>query len=310
MSAVTESQIQFLSQKAISQLVLDRAPRNEFARILPFVPIEGYELQIGGIDAAGSLASYAQVETEGSSIVTTVPTITSRTFKLARLSSILEVYTITQDKYDNVSSILQTLTEIKVRAVKDLFHTKLYTGDAATAGEFDGLVKLADSYSQVFGADNGNVNGGTVKKGELEKLRASVQDSTPGAEVVFVMNARAYQHLLAVNYSDVEFINHPVLGMIPALAGVPVVIDNFISTAETLGSGSNLTSIYCVCLGKNGVSGLVPSGKGNREIRVRGPITSATAGVMTYQISWDVGIAAWNKAGFARMRGVAWQNIA
>jgi len=310
MAAISQSVLKDLAQTAVAELVLDKAPTNDFQRILPFVPIDGYELKLATVDASTTLAGHAGVETEGGSLTASVPSLGSRTHVLSRLSAILEVFTITQDKYNNVTDILQTLIDLKVRAVRDLFCAKFYSADSTVSGEFDGINKLATTFTQFFAANNNSADGGTVKKGELEKLRAVVQVSKPGAEIVFVMHARAYQHLLAVNYSDVEFVNHPVLGLLPTLAGVPIVIDNYIPTNESLGSGTNLTSIYCLALGRGvGVTGIVPAGAVGGEIRVRGPVTNETTGKMSYHVSWDVGIAAWNKGALARMTGVAWQNV-
>lgn len=310
MAAISRTLLKDFAQTAVAELVLDKAPQNDFQRILPFVPVDGYELKLAGVEAGGTLASFAGIETEGGTLASAVPTLTNRTFPMARIAAVLEVFTITQDKYSNANDILQTLLDLKSRAVRDLFCEKYYTGDSATTGEFDGVNKLATSCSQEIGANAGAADGGTVKKGELEKLRGMVQVARPGVEVVLVMHARAYQHLLAVNYSDVEFVNHPILGLLPTLAGVPIVVDNYIATNETQGAGTNLTSIYCFALGRGvGVTGIVPLSVVGGEIRVRGPVTSETAGKMTYHVSWDVGIAVWNKGGFARMKGVAWQNV-
>ncbi len=310
MTAISQTQIKDLALSAASELVVDKLPTNDLQRILPFTPIDGYELKLAGVDASATLASHAGIETEGGTLQASIPALANRTHVLSRISAVLEAYTITQDKYNTVSDILETLLELKARAVRDVFCGKFYRGDSAVTGEFDGLNKLATSYSQEFGANNDAGDGGTVQKKELPRLRAMVQVNRTGAEVLFVMHASAFQHLLAVNYADLEFVNHPILGMVPALVGTPIAFDNYISTTETKGSGTNLTSIYCIALGRGvGVSGIVPRGGVGGEIRVRGPITNASTGLMTYQVSWDVGIAAWNKAGFARMNGVAWQNV-
>ncbi|MGQ0613992.1 MAG: hypothetical protein ACT4PV_09675 [Planctomycetaceae bacterium] len=310
MTAISQSQIKDLALAAASELVVDKLPTNDLQRVLPFVAIDGYELKLAGVDAAGSLASHAGIETEGGSLVATIPSLATRTHALSRISAVLEAYTITQDKYNSVADILETLLDLKARAVRDVFCVKFYRGDSTVAGEFDGLNKLATSYSQEFGANNDAADGGTVQKKELPRLRALVQVNRTAAEIVYVMHASAFQHLLAVSYSDIEFVNHPILGMVPALVGTPILFDNYISLTETKGSGTNLTSIFCIALGRGvGVTGIVPRGGAGGDLRIRGPITHASTGILTYQVSWDVGIAIWNKAGFARMNGVAWQNV-
>jgi len=307
MAAVPETQIQLLSRQEVAEVVLDKALTNQLFRILPFVPIEGYELKLAGVDASISLEGLADVETEGGSLNSTAPTLVSRTFLLSRLSAVLEVNTITQDKYSDKSNVLQTLIDLKSRGIRDLFCRLLYAGDVANAGEFDGLKNHCSVYSQLMSASGGA--GGTVDRGELEQLRSMVQVDQPAAEVYLVMHAKAYKHLLTVNYSDVEFVAHPVLGTLPSLGGIPILIDNFISTSE--GAGSDETTIYCIALGRGvGLTGITPASLHGEEIRVRGPITSDSAGVMSYQISWDVGIAVWNKGGIAAMSAVKYGNTA
>lgn len=309
MGALSESALKNLSRQAVSELVLDKAPTNQLLQILPFAPVDGHELHLTTVDASGSLASHAGFETEGGTLVDTLPGTATRTYPIKRISSILEVYTLTQDKLSNSNDILQTLIDLKVRAVKDLFCTKLYTGDSGTAGEFSGVNQIASLASNVLGADDNNANGGTVRRGELEAARAMLQVSQPGAEVVFVMHAKGYKHLLTVNYSDVEFVNHPVLGMLPSLAGTPIVIDNFISTTETKGTSNDCTSIYCMALGKGvGVTGIFPAHLQGKEISVRGPIPSETTGTMIYQISWEVAVAAWQTGGLVRIEGARHAN--
>ena len=76
------------------------------------------------------------------------------------------------------------------------------------------------------------------------------------------------------------------------------------------GGGSNETTIYCVALGRGvGLTGITPSGATGQEISVRGPITSATEGKMTYHVSWDVGIALWNKGGVAALKQVVHASV-
>jgi len=306
MTAVLEANIQFLSRSDVAEVVIDKAPTNQLFRVLPFVPIDGHELRLAGIDASNSLSFLATIETEGSTLNAAAPVLASRTYSLSRIAGILEINTITQDKYSEKNNVLQTLVDLKARGVRDRFCELLYAGDATTSGEFDGLQVLARDYGQMLTADNGS--GGTVRPGELELLRSMVQVDQPTAEIYFVMHAIAYKHLLTVSYSDIEFVMHPVLGSIPALAGVPILIDNFIATDE--GVGTDETTIYCVALGRGvGISGITPSGTGGQEIRVRGPITSATEGKMTYHVSWDVGIAAWNKGGVASLEKVKHGNV-
>jgi len=123
------------------------------------------------------------------------------------------------------------------------------------------------------------------------------------------MNAKAYMHLLKNNYTETEYFNHPVLGTVPAIAGVPIVLDNFIALDETKGTSNTTTSIYAVMVGQDkGLCGIYAAADEGQPIQVRGPVVKEGDDTQWYHVSWNVGLALYNQCAVARMYGVEWGN--
>jgi hypothetical protein len=126
-----------------------------------------------------------------------------------------------------------------------------------------------------------------------------------GGDAYFVMHAKAYRHLARNNYPDAEYVRLDPVGWAPAIAGVPVLIDNFIPTDV----GGDTTSIYAVVVGEDkGLCGISPSADRGGEIAVKGPFVKATSDAIWYHVSWNVGLALYNKGALARMNGVQYGN--
>ena len=311
MSSITTTQAAQLSVASIpGRYYLDQRPTDQLYDILPFIAIEGHELVLNIVDASGStlpgMADFADAETAGGAIVTTMPTITTRTSPLKRVSAEMPVDSIIPGKYGSHRDIVAGLLNLKVEAVRDHVRYLIVRGDSSVnVDEFDGLAKIAADNSQEITANAGA--GGTVAAGELEKLLTYVNPRPSNENVFFVMHAKAYEHLVRNNYTDFEFMETPVLGRLPAFAGVPVLINNYIPTDEDPTSAG--TSIYAVCIGEDeGLCGIFPSSSEGGEIQIRGPIVKESTDTMWYHVSWDVGLAVYNAGAVARLKQVVYAN--
>lgn len=307
MSSITTTQAAYLSVPDVAPgYVLDKRPTDQLFEVLPFKPIAGHELRLNAVDASSSgLSALADAEAAGAAIDSTMPTITERLFALKRISAEMPVASIIPGIYGTHRDIVQALLQLKVNAVRDHFKLLLIQGDTASPEEFDGLKKLATSYSQQFGANNSAANGDTVQKGEIEELLNMLNPRPRTNNVYLVMHAKAYKHLVKNNYADVEFVQHALLGTVPCIAGAPVLVDNFISVAETQGSSSDCTSIYGVVLGDEvGLCGIYPASAVGQPIQVRGPVVKESTDTMWFHVSWDVGLACYGKGAVARLYGV------
>lgn len=310
MASITPTEAGYLSTAQISdRFHYDCRPTDQLFQVLPFIPIEGDSLKLGVISAAlTGLSSYAGAVEAGGAVITSMPSITTRSFAPAYIAGQLQINISTIGIYGNRADIVQACLNVKVDAVRDNFKTMLIEGSGAS-GQFSGIRALCTSYSQVFGADNGNANGGTVAKGEVEKLLGYLHPRVTNRNTFLVMHPNAYRHLLKNNYQYEEWVEQEQIGTVPVFAGIPVLLDEFIPVSETVGASNDCTSIYAVMIGKDvGLVGIYPSSAQGREIQVRGPVVKDVTDEMWYQVSWDAGIAVYNKCSIARMNGVKWSN--
>lgn len=311
MSSITASEAGFFSGPYIpNRYYYDCRPTDQLFKILPFEPIAGKELQINRVDAStDGLRLFAGSVAPGGSLQSGMPTVSTRTYEITRIAAEMPVDSSLLPKFGSQNDLLGALIQLKVNAVRDQFKWLMINGDSGTSGQFDGLGVMTTTSSNVFGADDDNANGGTVLKGEIEELIAYLNPRDTEWNSYLVMHANAYMHLLKNNYTDTEYFAHPVLGTVPAIAGVPVVIDNFIPTDETKGTSSDLTSIYAVMVGKDvGLCGIYSAADEGQPIQVRGPVVKETADTQWYHVSWNVGLGLYNNCAAARMNGVKWSN--
>ncbi len=312
MASITPTQAGLFSGPSIpDQYFYDCRPTDQFFDILEFEPIAGKELQINVIDASNlGLSPFAGAVAAGGVLNSTMPSVTSRTYGIKRIAAEMPVDSSLLSKFGSQNDLLAALLQVKVNAVRDEFKRLLIRGNSGSdPDEFDGLETLSNNFGNVTGADGGGANGGDVLKGEMELLAAFLNPRKADGNAYFVMHAKAYMHLLKNNYTDTEYFDHPVLGTVPAIAGVAVVLDNFIPLDEVKGTNSNTTSIYAAMVGKNvGISGIYAAADEGQPIQVRGPVVKDGNDTQWYHVSWNAGLAAYDKCAIARMNGVAWQN--
>lgn len=308
MATIPDSELKLLSRTSVSSFVFEKAVGNGLLKHIPKDATDGHELKVAYVDAS-ALGTHAGVETEGGALISTVPTISSRTFPIKRVSALLETNTVSQASFSNANDAVETQIEIKRRAVRSLVADKLFYGDSATAGEFDGLQKLATSYGNEIAASQDAPDGGAVMAGELERLRGTLRVDDD-AEVVFVMNRRAMQHLTGGAYqNNIDWQESDRFGFAPRFGDIWTIFDDAIKLTETHGTGTNLTSIYAVSFKPgDGVALIYPESDGSEPTtRELGPAPDATAGKDRRIIGTEVGLAVYNAGAVARMQGVNWQ---
>jgi len=311
MASITPTQAgQFSGPFIPNRYFYDCRPTDQLFKILPFEPIAGKELRVNTIDAStDGLSALADAVAAGGSLNSTMPTINVRSYELKRLAAEMPVDSSLLAKLGSQNDLLAALIQLKVNAVRDHFKKLLVNGDSGTnAEEFNGLVTLVPA-GNTTGANSDDANGGTVQKGEIESLLSILNPRDAEWNAYLVMHASAYTHLLRNNYTDVEYFAHPVLGTVPAIAGVAVVLDNFIPLDETKGTSNTTTSIYACMVGKDiGLCGIYAAADEGQPIQVRGPVVKEASDTQWYHVSWNVGLALYNHCALARLDGVEFGN--
>jgi hypothetical protein len=187
------------------------------------------------------------------------------------------------------------------------FQYQLVRGDGTQSGQFDGLARLGSTNS--FGADGGNPNGGVVAKGEVEKVVAALSSNGGVQGRYLVMRTSAFHHLYRHDYANQVFVVvHPRLGPLPAISGVPVLLDDYVPGDQTKGAGTNLTTVFAVNLGKGrGLCGLLPRKNLGREVRIRGPFGKEGTDKLFFDLTAQFGLAQYQYPAVAALDGVAHQ---
>lgn len=275
--------------------------------LLPFKYIEGHQLDIAKVDASG-ISGYATVIPDtGGSPALTFPDVGTFQIPLTHFAAILEVDSLVVDQYGSHRDILRPLIDIKVAAIVDLFRNRLVNGEGA-AGEFSGLVELASTYANTVGADGDAANGGPVQAGEIEAMLAMLAPQHGLKNRYLVMNSQTLNSLRSGAYqNDVYFIEHPQEGPLPAIAGVPVLVNNHIRMDQIKGASANLTSIFGIILEPDtGVFGILPCTNRGQEVRVLGPFLKEGSEILTFHLQMQAGVGLGNEDTVAALDGVQW----
>lgn len=199
----------------------------------------------------------------------------------------------------------------KAKAVAREFHRTLATGNATTnPKQFDGLPILAQQaqdYSATVGGQQiitAGADGGALTLTMLDELC----DCVPNGPDVIVMRRgtiRAYRALLRATYgTDAVLQQLPNFGR-PMLThnGIPVIMNEFISGAETQGANANTTSVYAVRLNEtDGLHGIF--GGDNAGLVVENIGTVQNKDATRIRVKWYCGLALKSTRSLARLKGV------
>ena len=197
----------------------------------------------------------------------------------------------------------QTVVQIQAaaKAVARKFQATFAAGNAtANAKEFDGLPNLVVA-GQTFAA---GTNGGSVTLEMLDQLKSMVimgpdalvmREGTWRAIRVLLraMGAAAPEHVMLENFG------RPV----PTFDGVPVLVNDFLSAAETQGTNDATCSIYAVRMNEaDGLHGLFNGPDAGIEYEDVGTMERRDA--IKHRLKWYCGLTLRSTRSLARLRGV------
>lgn len=200
----------------------------------------------------------------------------------------------------------------KAKAVARMFHQTLATGDSSVnPKQFDGLPVLATA-AQAYAATVGGkqeviagTNGNALTLSMLDELCDAVPN---GADVIVMRRGtiRAFRSLLRATYGtdavmqQLENFGRPML----THNGIPVIMNEFLSGAETQGtSTSNTASVYALRMNEqDGLFGLYGGDNAGLDVENIGTVQSRDA--VRYRVKWYAGCAIGSTRSIARLRGV------
>ena len=293
---------ELLSQnQVVSGIIEEIITINEVFNLLPFVGVNGkaYLYKRENVNAQPTVVFLNDNEDvpESSGQFTEVIT------KLRILIGDVDVDNFLRETMSDTEDQIGLQLAMKAKAMGRQFMASMVTGDnVARPKEFDGLRALVDANaSQVIPRAT---NGGGLTLDVLDQL----VDTVPNKPDFLMMRSgtrRAYlAQLRLAGGNDGAMLQLPQFGK-PILthAGVPILVNDFLPGNETLGSGTNLCSVYAVRANEmDGVHGLY--GGTSAGIRVEDIGTVQNRDAVRTRLKWYCGMALKSTRSVARLSGI------
>jgi HK97 family phage major capsid protein len=260
--------------------------------MLPFMEVTGTALTYNR-EATMPAASFYDV---GDTWTEATPTFTQVTVPLRILGGDADVDNFLQQTYADPNDLEAIVLESRAKAVAHKFTESFYVGDSTVDPKsFDGLRKLVPAGQTI----SAGANGGSLTLDLMDQLIDLVKPGKPDA---LLMSKRTRRKLSALRRAsgnlletDVDQFGRRAL----FYDGIPILVDDFVPDNETLGTGTNLSSIYAVKFGSGGVMGL--ENGGIQVVRV-GDLETKDAS--RWRVKWYVSLAVFSELGVARLQGI------
>lgn len=304
MATVTLAESAKLSQDALIAGVIESVVSvNPIFEVMPFSDIEGNALGYNRENALGDV-QYLGV---GGTITAKAPaTFTYVTSSLTTLLGDAEVNGLIQATRSNIQSQKAAQIASKAKSIARQFQDTMINGDG-TSNTFAGVLSLTPSSQKI----NTGANGSGLSFDILDQLLDAVKDKD--GEVDYIMmpfrTRRSYFSLLrALGGASVnEVMTLPSGRQVPMYRGVPIFVNDYIPTNQTVGTSSGVcTSIIAGTFDDgsytHGISGLTATGSAG--IRVEEVGTKETADETITRVKFYCGFANFSQLGVAVAPGI------
>jgi hypothetical protein len=288
------------NNKLISGVIDQIIDRDDLFSVMPFVKADGKayvynrENTLGGADWLDP----------NDAVNESSATFTEVVAKLRILAGDVDIDKFLQQTMSDTNDQMAVQIAKKAKTVGREFHRALATGDStANSKVFDGLPTLAAAAGATQLVSAG-ANGNALTLTMLDELCDAVPN---GADVIVMRRGaiRAFRALLRATYGtdavmqQLENFGRPML----THNGIPVIMNEFLSGAETQGSNSTTTSIYALRLNElDGLHGLW--GGDNAGIVVENVGTVQNKDATRIRLKWYCGLALKSTRSIARLKGV------
>jgi hypothetical protein len=202
-----------------------------------------------------------------------------------------------QQTYADTNDIEAEVIANRAKAIAHKFSDTFVNGDSAVdTKSFDGIHKLIPAGQTLsMGA-----NGGALTLGKLDELIDTVK---PGRPDVLLMSKRSRRKLKDLRRSAGYMLETSIdqFGQqVETYDGIPILVDDFISDARTLGTGTSLSTIYALKFGMG--TGLVGLENGGIQIERVGELETKDA--TRTRLKWYCGLALFSDLGAAKLEGI------
>ena len=281
-------------ERGVIETIIDR---DDTLQMLPFTHVSGKSYVYDRENTLSGADWLSPNDTVNESAVD----VTQVTALLKILAGDTDVDKFLSTTMNNINDQVAIQVQAKVKAVGRAFHQAFATGDAtANPKTFDGIAKLVDP-SQVIPAA---VNGAAVTLSLLDQLKDQVIMG-PDALVMRRGTWRSIKQLMrAAGGTRPEMLQLPNLGYpVPAFDGVPVLMNDFLSTTETQGTNTTTCSIYAVRFNEaDGLHGLAGGDAAGMVVEDIGTVQNKDA--RRIRVKWYCGLALKSTRSLARLSGI------
>lgn len=295
------------NNQLISGVIDEIIERDDMFSILPFVNAQGKAYVYDRENTIGT----ADWLDPNDAVNESAASFTEVVAKLRILAGDVDVDKFLQSTMNDTNDQMAIQIAKKAKAVAREFHRALATGDSGVnAKQFDGLPKLAaaaQTYAATVGGQQvalAGTNGSALTLSMMDELC----DMVPNGADVLVMRRgtiRAYRALLRATYGtdavmqQLENFGRPML----THNGIPIIMNEFLSGAETAGSNSNTCSVYALRLNEaDGLHGLY--GGDNAGLVVENIGTVQNKDATRLRVKWYCGLALKSTRSIAQMKGI------
>lgn len=304
MASVTLAESAKLSQDLLITGVIENIISvNPIFEVLPFMEIEGNALGYNRENALGD-AQYLGV---GGTITAKNPaTFTYVTSGLTTLLGDAEVNGLIEATRSNKQDQRAAQVASKAKSIARQFQDTMINGDG-TANTFQGILTLTPASQKI----STGANGSQLTFDILDQLIDIVKDKDGQVDYLMMpfRTRRAYFNLLRTlgGASVNEVMNLPSGRQVPMYRGVPIFVNDYIPTNQTVGTSSGIcTSIIAGTFddgsGMHGISGL--TAMGNAGIRVENIGAKETADEKITRVKFYCGFANFSQLGIAVAPGI------
>ncbi len=299
--ALLRAEAEKLSNNQLIAGVIDQIiERDDLMAILPFTQVNGKAYVYNRENTLGS----ADWLDPNDAVNESAASFTEVVAKLRILAGDVDVDKFLQSTMGDTNDQMAIQIAKKAKAVSRAFHQTLATGDSSVnTKQFDGLPVMAAAAGGTQTVSAG-ANGNALTLTMLDEL----VDSVPNGPDVIVMRRgtiRAFRALLRATYGtdavmqQLENFGRPML----THNGIPVIMNEFLSGAETQGATANTTSVYALRLNElDGLHGLF--GGGNAGIVVENIGTVQNKDATRIRLKWYTGLALKSTRSIGRLKGV------
>lgn len=223
------------------------------------------------------------------------PTFSPQYAELTILGGDADVDNFLQATYADSNDLEAEVIASRAKAIAHKFSQTFFTGDG-TLNSFEGVDRMIKAGQTI----TAGANGGALTLSLLDELIDRVK---PGKPELLLMSKRTRRKLKDLRRTAGYMLETSInqFGQqVETYDGIPLVVDDFIPDDQTLGTGSNLSSVYALKFGQGaGVLGLEHGG-----ITIERVGELETKDATRTRIKWYCGLALFNELGAAKLSGI------